>query len=162
KDYELKEKHDLFNKTTYIIKNIPVDENYNLLERLTFRNIVQSEFIEPWEDSNWKNYFEEVTLILICYEGKGKRNGYSILKGIKKITFTEDDINSFGKTYDRIRQSIQEKDTQLLPYPNSFQNQKLEIAPKGQKGARAYETFFDFDRTKTCLMMDKNFVKEKI
>src|SRR5699024_4908529 len=104
KDEELEKKHELFKKTTYIIKNIPVDEDYNLLERLTFRNIAHSEFIDPWDESDWKKYFEEVTLILICYEGQGKRNGFRTLQGIKEITFTAADIDSFGKTYERIRQ----------------------------------------------------------
>lgn len=162
KDNELKQKHGLFNKTTYIIKNVPVDEDYNLLERLTFRNIVQSEFADPWDESDWKKYFEEVTFLLICYEGKGKKNGHRTLKGMKEITFNADDIDSFGKTYEKIRQAIGKKDIALLPYPKTFPYQKLEIAPKGLGGDDAYNTFFNRDRTKTCLMMDKDFVRSKM
>lgn len=95
KDEELKEKHDLFSKTTFIFKNLPVDEKDYPLERLTFRPLVISEFNSPWENSEWKNYFEEVSLILVCYEGKGKRNGDRILKGIKQLTFTADDLDQF-------------------------------------------------------------------
>src|SRR5699024_1093693 len=162
KDNELKQKHGLFNKTTYIIKNVPVDEDYNLLERLTFRNIVQSEFADPWDESDWKKYFEEVTFLLICYEGKGKKNGHRTLKGMKEITFNADDIDSFGKTYEKIRQAIGKKDIALLPYPKTFPHQKMEIAPKGLGGDDAYNTFFDRERTKTCLMMDKDFVRSKM
>src|SRR5690625_1656731 len=162
KDNELEQKHDLFKKTTYNIKNVPVDENYNLVERHSFRNIVQSEFKEPWDESNWKRYFEEVTILLICYEGRYKKNGYRKLKGLKKLTFIADDIDNFGESYNMVQQAIKEKDIQLLPYPKSFPNQALEIAPKGVRGDDAYNTFFDNDRTKVCFMMDKDFVRRKI
>lgn len=162
KDDELPEKHDLFKKTSYIIKNVPVDEDYNLVERLSFRNLVISEFLEPWEESEWKHYFEEITIILVCYEGKNLPNGYRKLKGIKEITFNADDIDNFGKTYKMVQNAIRDRDVSLLPYPNSFEGQALEIAPKGGKGANAYRTFFERDRTKTCFMMAKDFVKRKM
>lgn len=162
KDDELPEKDDLFKKTSYIIKNVPVDEDYNLVERLSFRNLVISEFLEPWEESGWKQYFEEITIILICYEGKKLPNGYRKLKGMKEITFNADDIDNFGKSYNMVQNAIRQRDASLLPYPNSFEGQALVIAPKGGKGAEAYKTFFERDRTKTCFMMEKDFVKKKL
>lgn len=164
KDSELSKKHDLFNKTTYIIKNIPINQNNQPLERLTFRNLVLSEFTSDWDESNWKNYFEEVTLILICYEGNNKdmRNGDRILKEIKKITFTSDDIKLFETSYDMIRQAIKDKDIRKLPYPAKFSEPTLVIAPKGNRGDDAYNNFFKQDNTKTCFMIDKEFVYNKI
>lgn len=142
KDDELSSKNDLFTKTTYVIKNIPIDNNYSLLERLTFRNIVLSEFNEPWENSVWKSYFEEVTFILICYEGKGKKNGYRVLNDVRKISFSDEDIDKLGKSYEMVRNAIFRHDISLLPYPNSFDGQVLEIAPRGKKGDKSYEDFF--------------------
>ena len=75
KDNELKEKDDLFQKTNYIIKNLPVNKEGYPLERMAFRNLRLSEFEDEWEESNWKAYFEEVTIIVLCYEGsKGVKN----------------------------------------------------------------------------------------
>ncbi|MEH7484374.1 hypothetical protein V7157_25545 [Neobacillus drentensis] len=162
KDDELAEKHDLFSKTTYTIKNIPVDQSYNPLERLTFRNIVFSEFDTPWEDSVWKDYFEEVSFIFICYEGKGKKNGYRVLKDVKLVSFTDEDIELLGKSYEMIRDAVREKDISRLPYPGSFEGQVHEIAPRGKGGDRTYQAFFEKDVTKTCFMLRKDFVKRKL
>lgn len=163
KDRDLPMKNELFKKTNYVIKNIPVNNNYYPLERMAFRNLVLSEFKKPWKNSLWKNYFEEVTLIVLCYEGNSKiKNGYRILKDIKKISFNDDDIELFGRTYEKIRWAIKNKDISLLPYPKDFNGQILEVAPKSKKNANAYSTFFEKDVTKVCFMMNKDFIFKKL
>lgn len=162
KDDELPEKDELFSKTNYIIKNLPTNEE-KALERMSFRPLELSEFEEKWEDSYWKNYFEEVTLLTICYEGKSRsKNGYRTLKGVKKITFTDDDLDSFEKTYNLVKKAIEKQDIDLLPKPNSFENQKLEIAPKGTKGDDAYNNFLKQDKTKVAFMLTKKLLNEKL
>lgn len=162
KDSELKTKHDLFTKTEFIIKNTPVDQQLYPLERLSFRNLRLSEFESPWEESEWKHYFEEVTILLVCYEGKGFKNGYRRLKEIKQLAFTDEDLELFKLSYEKVREAVYNRDTKYLPYPGAFKGQVLEIAPKGQGGDDAYQHFFDRDTTKTCFMLSKEFVKMKI
>lgn len=162
KDSELKTKHELFSKTNFIIKNTSVDKDLIPVERLSFRNLVISEFEESWEESEWRQYFEEVTILLVCYEGKSVKNGYRRLKKITQFTFTDDDLNLFKQTYEKIQKAIVNKDISYLPYPNSFEGQVLEIAPKGNGGDDVYNHFFDKDVTKTCFMLSKEFVKMKI
>lgn len=161
RDEELKEKHNLFTKTTFLIKNLPVDDKDFPLERLTFRPVVISEFSTPWKNSDWKNYFEEISLILVCYEGKGKKNGERTLKGIKQLTFTGDDLDKFKLSYNMIRTAISEQSIDRLPYPSKFKNPSLVIAPKGNRGDDAYNTFFTKNHTKTCFMMEKRFIYDK-
>lgn len=162
-DNELPNKNSIFSKTTYKIKNIPIDNNYYPLERVPFRTIRLCEFDDSWEKSNWKLFFEEIAIIALCYEGtKDIPNGLRILKDIKKITFSSDEIDSFGITYNMIKKAIEEKNISLLPYPGSYSGQILEIAPKGQKGANAYDTFFDNDKTKVCFAMNKDFIHKKL
>lgn len=163
KDKELPNKNDLFKKTNYVIKNLPVDKNYYPLERMSFRNLVLSEFDETWENSKWKSYFEEVTFIILCYEGDSKvKNGFRTLKDIKKISFSDDDLEVFGKTYNMVRKCIQNKDIKLLPFPNTIEGQILEVAPKGIKGDDAYNNFFKRDITKVCFMISKDFIFKKL
>jgi len=127
KDKELPTKNPLFQKVNYIIKNLPVDEKGYPIERMSFRNLILSEFKDNWEDSFWKNYFEEVTLIVICYKGaKGSKNGERILEGVKKISFTDEDVKLFGKTYDQVKKAIEEHDISFLPQPKKFEGQILE------------------------------------
>lgn len=162
-DKELPNKDDLFNKTSYIIKNTSLKEDGFPIERLAFRNLTLSEFEEPWESSMWKTYYEEVTIILICYEGdKSIKNGFRRLKGLKKITFTSDDLEKFKISYNAVRKAILEQDITYLPTPNKFENQILELAPKGVKGDEPYNNFFIKDTTKTCFMLGKNFLYNKI
>lgn len=162
-DEELPEKNSLFAKTNYKIKNVPVDKNYKPLERMPFRTIRLSEFKDSWDNSEWKTFFEELTIIALCYEGtKEIANGFRILKDLRKISFNSDEIDSFGKTYNMIKSAIVNHDISMLPYPNSFEGQYLEIAPKGLKGANAYDTFFDNDKTKVCFMMNKEFIYKKL
>jgi len=164
KDNELPEKNELFSKTNYVIKNIPVNEHNYPLERMSFRNLVLSEFEEEWEDSRWKNYFEEITFIVLLYEGDKKTitNGFRTFKDIKKITFNADDVELFGRTYNMVREAIRTQDISKLPYPKVIDGQVLEIAPKGLKNADAYNHFFDKDVTKVCFMIDKDFIFKKL
>ena len=69
KDSELSKKSPLFDKVNYYIKNLPINVLGYPIERMSFRNLRLSEFEEDWENSNWKTYFEEVTIIIICYRG---------------------------------------------------------------------------------------------
>lgn len=164
KDEELPEKNELFAKTSFVIKNLPIQENGKPRERMSFKTISLSDFEENWEDSFWKNYFEETTLITICYKEKNRsRNGYRILNDVKQITFDEEDLDSFEKTYNQIKLAIQHKDITLLPTSaNGFKNQLLEIAPKGIKGDDAYVNFFKRDKTKVAFMISKKLLQEKL
>lgn len=160
-DEEIKN-NSFFKNVDCLLKSIPVDENYKPIERMAFRSISLSEFNDNWENSYWKRFFERIILIAICYEGnKNVPNGYRTLKGIKKITFSKQDIESFKITYEMIQNAISNHDISLLPYPNSFDEQYLEVAPKGQKGAEAYNTFFEKDKTQVCFMLNKEFLYDK-
>ena len=164
KDAELPEKDDLFAKTSFIIKNLPIQENGKPRERMSFKTISLSDFETDWEDSYWKNYFEETTLIVICYAEKNRsKNGLRVLKDVKQITFDENDLDSFEKTYNQIKIAIEKKDINLLPTSaNGFKNQLLEIAPKGVKGDDAYVNFFKRDKTKVTFMISKKLLHNKL
>ncbi len=164
KDTELPEKDEIFSKTSFIIKNLPIKENGKPIERMSFKTISLSDFEEEWEDSFWKNYFEETTLITICYQAvNNSKNGFRVLKNVKKISFDEYDLDEFKKTYDQIKLAIEKEDINLLPTSaNGFKNQLLEIAPKGVKGDNAYENFFKNDKTKVSFMMSKRLLIDKL
>lgn len=161
KDNELSKVDDVFNKVTYAIKNLSVNRDNYPLERLSFKNVDINALEEEWETSEWRNYFEEINLIIIIYEGsKDIKNGDRVLKDVKSISFTSNDIELFKPTYKMVQEAIKSRDIKKLPYPKSYPNQILEIAPKGGKGANAYQNFFK--TKKTCFMMDKDFVNSKI
>ena len=164
KDKELPEKDDLFTKTNFIIKNLPITKKGKARERMSFKTIRLSDFDEEWDDSDWKNFFEEITIITICYqEVNHSRNGYRILKDVKKITFDDEDLDSFEKTYNQIKKAIEKEDIRLLPTSsNGFKNQLLEIAPKGVKGDNAYVNFFKNDKTKVTFMISKKLLNKKL
>ena len=164
KDKELPEKDDLFAKTNFIIKNLPLTKRGKARERMAFRNLRLSEFEEEWDDSDWKAYFEEVTLLVILWREPDSscRNGYRVLDGVKKISFDDDDLRSFEISYLMVRETILNQDTSLLPTPNSFDGQYLVVAPKGQKGDDAYNNFFKEDTTKVTFMLTKEFLNEKL
>lgn len=164
KDNELVKKDEIFAKTSFIIKNLPIKDNGKPRERMSFKTISLSDFEEEWEDSFWKNYFEETTLIVICYQEVNKsKNGFRILKDVKKISFDEEDLDEFKKTYNQIKLAIKKQDTSLLPTSsNGFKNQILEIAPKGVKGDNAYVNFFKKDKTKVAFMISKKLLIDKI
>jgi len=165
KDNELEKKDELFKKTRFIIKNIPLNTDGYPIERMSFRNLILSEFEENWEESEWKLFFEEVTIILICYEGSRKvRNGYRVLKDVKKITFTEKDIEEFEKSYNLVKETIKKRDINCLPIPlkKNKKGRPLVVAPKSTKGASAYINFFEKETTKVCFMLEKEFISKKI
>lgn len=164
KDDELINKNELFAKTSFIIKNLPIQENGKPRERMSFKTISLSDFEDEWNESYWKNYFEETTLIVICYkEANGSKNGYRVLSDVKQISFDENDLDEFGKTYNQIKIAIEKKDINLLPISkNGFKNQLLEIAPKGVKGDNAYVNFFKKDKTKVAFMISKKLLLEKL
>lgn len=166
KDSELGSIDDVFNKVTYVIKNIPIDEDNYPMERLSFRNLYLSEFGEDWIDSDWGNYFEEINIILVRYQGQkdGKKlkNGDRILKDVVSLTFNANDIDLFKPSYEMVQRAIKDKNISKLPYPKSYEGQVLEIAPKGKGGDDAYNNFLNKDFTKTCFMLDKDFVNSKM
>ena len=163
KDKDLPKIDDIFKKTSFIIKNLPVDADYNPLERMSFKTLSLSDFEDDWEDSYWKTYFEETTLLVICYEGKrGSKNGERRLKDVKKISFNDKDLDSFKRTYIKVKEAIKETDFTLMPTPKSFDGQILEIAPKGRKGDDAYNNFFKKEKTKVAFMLTKDLLREKL
>src|SRR5690606_26742134 len=95
KDNELYKKNEVFNKSTFMIKNIPIFENNFPIEKATFSTLQHSDFSTPWEESEWKVFFQEVTFIYICYLGEISgvklENGNRILDRIFKITFTPEE-----------------------------------------------------------------------
>lgn len=112
-----------------------------------------------------EDIFEEVTFIYIGYlgdrDGKKLGNGHRILDRIFKVTFTLEEVEEFGKTYNMIKEAIETKDITKLPTASrSPKNElKLVIAPKGKiKGV--YERFFD-DKKETCFMLNKDFLHKK-
>lgn len=102
----------------------------------------------------WKSYFEQVTLIVICYEGKrGTKNGERILKDVKKISFTDNDLDLIKITFNYIKNAIDKFNSdeikedmssyiEMLPTPNKFKNQIIEITPKASIGKLSYQNFF--------------------
>ncbi len=116
KDKDLPGISPLFQKVNYIIKNLPINEFGYPLERMSFRNLTLSEFRSAWEDSYWKTYFEEVVLVVICYRGdKNSKNGERILDGVKQVTFTDNDIELFERTYNQVRKAIEKHDISFRP-----------------------------------------------
>jgi DNA mismatch repair protein MutH len=90
------------------------------------------------------------------------KNGNRKLVGFKKVVFSENDIDNFGKTYDLIKKAIEKKDIRILPRPKYFENQYLVLAPKGVKGDKAYLDFLKSNKTKACLMLEKEFISQKL
>lgn len=165
KDKELPEKHEVFSKSNFLIKNIPIEENNRPIEKATFSTLKLSDFSSPWEESDWKIFFEEVTFIYIGYLGNryGEKlgNGYRVLDRIFKVTFTLEEVEEFGKTYNMIKEAIETQDITKLPTASREPKNelKLVIAPKGKiKGG--YERFFD-DKKETCFMLNKDFLHKK-
>ena len=91
----------------------------------------------------------------------GSKNGERILEDVKKISFNDNDLDSIEISYNMVKEAIENRDISLLPYPNSFEGQILEIGPKGQKSDDAYNTFFNKDTTKTCFFLNKDILLEK-
>ena len=165
KDKELIEKHEVFSKSNFLIKNIPIKVDNTPLEKATFSTLQISDFTSLWEESEWKTFFEEITFIYIAYigekDGKELRNGDRILERIFKVTFTAEEVEEFGKTYNMIKRAIEERNTDLLPTASSDikGEYKLVIAPKGTVGG-VYDRFLD-DKRETCFMLNKDFLHKK-
>lgn len=163
KDDELAEKHDLFRKTRFIIKNSPLTPKGAYRERMSFRNLTLSELEDDWEDSYWKLFFDETSILNILWKEPraGSKNGERILEGVNKISFNDNDLDSIEISYNMVKEAIKKEDIGLLPYPRTFEGQILEIGPKGQKSDDAYNTFFNNDVTKTCFFLNKGVLFEK-
>ena len=163
KDDELAEKHDLFRKTRFIIKNSPLTPKGAYRERMSFRNLTLSEFEDDWEDSYWKLFFDETSILNILWKEPraGSKNGERILEGINKISFNDNNLDSIEISYNMVKEAIEKEDIGLLPYPRTFEGQILEIGPKGQKSDDAYNTFFNKDVTKTCFFLKKDILFNK-
>jgi DNA mismatch repair protein MutH len=165
KDINLPKQHEVFSKSNFLIRNIPIKEDNTPLEKATFSTLQISDFTTPWEESEWKSFFEEVTFIYIAYigekNGRELKNGYRILDRIFKVTFTAEEVEEFGKTYNMIKRTIDEKNTKLLPTASSdlTGEHKLVIAPKGNAGG-VYDRFLD-DNRETCFMLNKDFLHKK-
>lgn len=162
KDEELGSIDDVFNKVTYAIKSIPVNKKNCPIEMMKFKNIYLDEFNEEWESSSWKDYFEEINLIVIIYEAGSSsiKNGYRVLKDVKSITFTAEDIDLMKMPYEKVQDAIRTKDISKLPYLRVKTDLILGISPKGQKGDNAYKNFFNSN--KTGFALSKDFIASKI
>ena len=163
KDDELAEKHDLFRKTRFIIKNSPLTPKGAYRERMSVRNLTLSEFEDDWEDSYWKLFFDETSILNILWKEPRaeSKNGERILEGINKISFNDNNLDSIEISYNMVKEAIEKEDIGLLPYPRTFEGQILEIGPKGQKSDDAYNTFFNKDVTKTCFFLKKDILFNK-
>jgi DNA mismatch repair protein MutH len=176
KDNELQEIDEIFQYSSYVIKNSPITKN-GFKERMSFKNIKLSDFDVDWDNSSWKNYFEEINIINILYEGKNPsiKNGFRILKDVKSLTFTPDEIDCIGRTFNMIKNAIKEyenktygndldKYVELLPTPKSFEGQIMDVLPKSSKGKDSYYTLFvnDNDSTKVALALTKDFLNKKL
>ena len=177
KDKDLKNIDDIFRYSTYIIKNSPIFGDNKPKERMSFRNLMISEFKENWENSIWKQYFEEISIINIRYlfEKYNSKNGTGILKDVKQISFNDKDLTNMEKTYNMVKNAIKlyekrelgenvDEYVKLLPTPQSFEGQILEILPKSSKGKNVYRTLFENegkDKTKVAFALTKEILYEK-
>ncbi|WP_253719089.1 Sau3AI family type II restriction endonuclease [Bacillus mycoides] len=165
KDKELQKKHEVFSKSNFLIKNIPIGVNNRPIEKATFSTLQISDFTSPWEESDWKTFFEEITFIYVAYlgeiDGQQLDNGHRILDRIFKVTFTPEEVEDFGKTYNMIKEAIETKDITKLPTASldTSGEFKLVISTKGNsKGG--YSRFLD-DTKETCFMLNKHFLYKK-
>lgn len=164
-DKELPEKHEVFSKSNFLIKNIPIREDNSPIEKATFRTLQLADFETSWEESSWKTFFEEVTFIYVGYlgekDGKKLGNGQRILDKIFKVTFTPEEVDEFEKTYNMIKETIETGDIRKLPKASHDLGKelKLVVSTKGS-GTGGYERFFD-DTRETCFMLNKDFIHQK-
>ncbi|MCH4568154.1 MutH/Sau3AI family endonuclease [Bacillus sp. ES1-5] len=164
-DKELPEKHEVFSKSNFLIKNIPIREDNSPIEKATFRTLQLADFETSWEESSWKTFFEEVTFIYVGYlgekDGKKLGNGQRILDKIFKVTFTPEEVDEFEKTYNMIKETIETGDIRKLPKASHDLGKelKLVVSTKGS-GTGGYERFFD-DTRETCFMLNNDFIHQK-
>lgn len=159
---DLNKTNELFNKSRYMIKSIPVDLNYFPLEKATFHTLNISDFEDTWEDSEWKLFFEESTFLYISYIATNKlqvKNGYRQLDCLVKVTFTAEEVTQFGLTYNLIKEAIELGDITKLPTATLYPDAPLVISTKGNKSG-AYDQFFNGEN-KACFMFNKDFLYNK-
>ncbi|WP_288268521.1 hypothetical protein [uncultured Methanobrevibacter sp.] len=164
KDEDLAKKYNFFRNYTFKIKNLPLTKKGSPRERMAFRTIKLDEFADEWDNSAWKSFFDETIFLMVLWQEPrvNSKNGERILKGFKFLIFNDIELESFEKTYNMIKESIEKEDISLLPKPMSFENKYLEVAPKGQRGDDAYNTFFNRNNTHVCLMLNKRFLNQKL
>ena len=177
KDKDLPKLDPIFKYSNFIIKNSPILEDYTPKERMSFKNLRLSDFETEWDESYWKQYFEQTNIINICWQFKNRNGkvGEGILKTVKQISFTDKDLKSIGKTYHMIQKAMKNYEEKIhgenldeyvkdLPTPNSFEDQIIEILPKARKGKNSYYTFFenDKDTIKSAFALTKECLKEKL
>ncbi|MFP7176476.1 MutH/Sau3AI family endonuclease [Priestia filamentosa] len=161
----LSKTHEIFNMSDYVIKSIPVDTELYPLEKATFSPLSRVDFEEDWEDSEWKMYFEEVTIIYVTYLGKNVEgtkipNGSRMLDSIYKVTFTEEDIEDFGKIYKRVQEALASNDIDKLPTATNYKNTPMVLSTKSNIGG-AYKRFIEGERS-ICFMLNKDFIHKKL
>lgn len=157
--------NDIFSKLEYEIKSIPIKKDFYPIEKGTFRSLNISEFELSWEESDWKTFFEESTFLYIGYLGENENNeeiphGERTLHCLFKVTFTIDEIESFGRTYSMIKHAIEMNNVDLLPKAQKNNPTDLVISTKGQGGDSCYDMFME-GQNKTCFMFDKAFLHKK-
>ena len=86
---------------------------------MSYKNLLFNDFEDDWEDSYWKLFFDETTILNILWREpkSGSKNGERILEGVNKISFNDNDLDSFEITYNMVKKAIENKDISLLPYP---------------------------------------------
>ncbi len=90
-------KNEIFSKLSYVIKSIPIYQDFTPIEKGTFKTLNKSDFETEWDDSDWKIFFEESTLLYIGYLGEDKNNteiphGNRKLSCLFKVTFTPEEV----------------------------------------------------------------------
>ena len=134
------------------------------MEKATFHTLNIRDFDDSWEESEWKLFFEESTFLYIGYIGKDTDeehipNGLRPLHCLFKVTFTAEEVQAFGETYNLIKQAIEQNDITKLPTATLYPRIPLVISTKAGKGG-AYEKFFAGKNT-TCFMFNKDFIYQK-
>ncbi len=167
-DNELSKKHEVFNKSTFLVKNIPILEDNSPIEKATFSTLQHADFSTTWEDSDWKTFFEEVTFIYIGYlgkvDGENLDNGERLLDRVYKVTFTPDEVEEFGKTYNMIKETLETKDISKLPTATLNRENNLGLnlvfSTKGNSSG-GYQRFVTQNTRETCFMLNKDFIHRK-
>ncbi len=178
KDKDLPKLDPLFRYSNFIIKNSPIiGDDFTPKERMSFKNLRLSDFETNWDESGWKQYFEQTTIINICYQFENRKGkvGEGKLKTVKQFSFNDKDIQSIEKTYKMIQTALEnyknkiygenlDKYVEDLPTPQSFTGQIVEILPKARKGKNSYYTFFENDKDiiKSAFAINKECLKEKL
>lgn len=177
KDSELSYKDEIFKYSSYIIKNSPIVKNKGFKERMSFRTIKISDFDDEWEDSEWKQYFEETSIINILYEFEKSSDklGSGVLRDVQMFSLNADEIDNISTTFNMVQNAIRcyekqiygddiSKYVDLLPTPQPIDDKILVILPKSSRGLNSYYTIFDneVDRTKVAFAFTKEFLNSKI